>query len=341
MKALVYEGSGKIALKDVPRPHIEQDTDVIVRVALTAICASDLHVIHWGYNRPPNKILGHEFVGVIDEVGSGVKRFKAGERVLGICTIQCGQCPECNRGFPVYCHNGMRYSKEIDGAQAEYVRIPFADASVEPIPDGISYEDALLVGDIFPTGFMGAQYGSIVPGDVVAVFGAGPVGLAAMEAARLFGPSQIIAVDILDYRLDKAREMGADTVINAQKDDVAQAIGAATGGKGADVSIEAVGSAPTLQGAIASTAKGGNVSIIGIFRDPVEIPMHTMVHQGLSIRMSVVNVSGIDRLMALVGKGKVDLKPIITHTMPLDDIERAYQMFDEKLDGCVKIALRV
>jgi len=186
---------------------------------------------------------------------------------------------------------------------------------------------------------MGAQYGSIIPGDTVAVFGAGPVGLATIASAKLFGPAQIIAVDLLDYRLDKARELGADQVVNAQETDVAEAIQAMTNGKGADVSIEAVGSPATLQGAISSTAKGGNVSIIGIFRDPVEIPMQTMVHQGLTIRMSVVNAIGINRLMELVAKGKVDLKPIITHTMPLDDIVRAYELFDKRLDGCVKVAL--
>ena len=195
MKALLLEKDG-LVLREVPRPQIQCDTDVIIRVTLTAICGSDLHALHRGGGDPSvaEKIRGHEFVGVVDEVGPKVQRFQIGDRVLGMCTIQCGQCPECNRGRPVYCHQAMRYSRHVDGAQAEYVRVPFADHSVAPIPDALSDEDVLLARDIFPTGFMGAQNGCIAPGDSVVIIGAGPVGLATLVSAQLFGPAQTIVV---------------------------------------------------------------------------------------------------------------------------------------------------
>lgn len=338
MKAVVFTKLHEAKLMDVPDPKIEDARDALIKVKATSICGSDLHIIHLG-TRALGSVIGHEFTGEVVEVGKEVRRFKPGQRVVGYCTVQCGVCDACRSGYPVYCENGLRYSRQIPGAQAEYVRVPFADASLYPIPDELTDEQVIFAGDILSTGYMGAKHGEIQPGDAVAVFGAGPVGLCAVVSAKLFGAGKIIAVDMLPYRLEMAKRLGADYVVDSSKVDAVEEIKRITGGRGANVTIEAVGVKATLLAAIASTAKGGKCSVVGLFSEPFELPMHTMGHQGLRFQMSVVNMVDVPRLVGLIRDGKIDLLPLITHKFPLSEAERAYELFDKKLENCIKVIL--
>ncbi|MGI6666545.1 MAG: zinc-dependent alcohol dehydrogenase [Bacillota bacterium] len=338
MKAVVFTKLHEARLMDVPDPKLTDSRDAIVKVRTTSICGSDLHIIHLG-SREVGCIIGHEFTGEVVETGKDVGRFRPGQRVLGYCTVQCGVCEACRSGNPVYCENGLRYSRQIPGAQAEYVRVPFADASLHPIPDGLADEQVIFAGDILSTGYMGAKHGEIRPGDAVAVFGAGPVGLCAVVSARLFGAGKVIAVDMLPYRLEMAKRMGADYTVDASISNAPEEIRRITGGSGADVTIEAVGVKDTLLSAIASTRNGGKCSVVGLFGKPFELPIHTMGHQGLRLQMSVVNMVDVPRLVGLIRDKKIDLLPLITHKFPLAEAERAYEVFDKKMEGCVKVIL--
>ena len=338
MKAVVFSKLHEIELMDVPQPVVKDSRDAVIKVTATSICGSDLHIIHLA-TRKLGCVIGHEYTGVVTEAGEDVARFKPGQGVLGLCTVQCGVCDACRSGNPVYCENGLRYSRQIPGAQAEYVRVPFADASLFPIPDSLTDEQVIFAGDILSTGYMGAKNGEIKPGDAVAVFGAGPVGLCAVVSAGLYGAGKVIAVDQLQYRLDMASRMGADYVIDASKTDAAMEIKRLTRGRGADVTIEAVGVKDTLLSAIAATGKGGKCSVVGLFSKPFEFPVHLMGHQGLRLQMSVVNLVDVPRLVGLIEDGRIDLTPLITHKFPLSEAKQAYELFDKKRDGCVKVIL--
>lgn len=250
MKAFVYHGPEKMSLDQVPKPTIIKPTDAIVKVTTSTICGTDKHIRHGGMPEvEPGRIIGHEFCGIVEEVGSSVNKFKKGDRVAVSCVTQCMDCYYCRRGMYSQCTTGSWiFGYMIDGCQADYVRVPYADSGMYIIPDSLTDEDVLFVGDILSTGYFGAENGNIQPGDTVAVFGSGPVGMCAMATARLWGPARIVAVDIDDSRLEFAKKNGwADYALNPQKVDVVQALKDMTGGRGADVTIEANGFEPTFK----------------------------------------------------------------------------------------------
>src|SRR5690349_10972097 len=268
MKALTFQGEGEVKVVDVPRPIIGGSRDVLVKVTLGAVCGSDLHILHGQTPMNPGAVLGHEFVGAVEEVGSEVTRFKPGDRVVSSFFTACGHCALCRKGWFNQCADKRTFGHGdffggLGGGQAEYVVVPNADNTMEPIPDGMTDEQAIFVGDILATGFFGAERAEIKPGDVTAVVGAGPVGLMAIMSAQLFGPARVYAIDMVDSRLEVAQELGG-TPINAKETHPVQAIEKATAGIGADSSIECVGLLSAVDTAIHVVPGGGTLSMVGV-----------------------------------------------------------------------------
>ena len=343
MKAFVYHGPEKMSLDIVPKPKIQKPTDAIVKVTTSTICGTDKHIRHGGLPEvEPGRIIGHEFCGIVEEVGPAVTRFKPGDRVAVSCVTQCMECYYCRRGMYSQCVDGSWiFGYMIDGCQADYVRVPSADSGMHLIPEELEDEDVLFVGDILSTGYFGAENGKIQPGDTVAVFGSGPVGMCAMATARLFGPATIVAVDIDDSRLEFAKKNGwADVGLNPNKVDVPQALHDMTEGRGADVTIEANGFEPTFKGAINSVRPGGTVSIIGVFEKPQIVEMNKLWIKNITIAMGLVNANRIPELINLIKAGKIDMRPLITHTLPLSQVAEAYDIFEERRDGAIKVVLK-
>lgn len=343
MKAFVYHGPEKMSLDIVPKPKIQKPTDAIVKVTTSTICGTDKHIRHGGLPEvEPGRIIGHEFCGIVEEVGPAVTRFKPGDRVAVSCVTQCMECYYCRRGMYSQCVDGSWiFGYMIDGCQADYVRVPYADSGMHLIPEELEDEDVLFVGDILSTGYFGAENGKIQPGDTVAVFGSGPVGMCAMATARLFGPATIVAVDIDDSRLEFAKKNGwADVGLNPNKVDVPQALRDMTEGRGADVAIEANGFEPTFKGAINSVRPGGTVSIIGVFEKPQIVEMNKLWIKNITIAMGLVNANRIPELINLIKAGKIDMRPLITHTLPLSQVAEAYDIFEERRDGAIKVVLK-
>ena len=339
MKALVYNGPEKIALEDVPVPKIIEPDDAIVKVTTSTICGTDIHIWHGGMPEvEPPRILGHEFCGEVVEVGPAVRNAKVGDKVAVSCVTQCGECFYCVRGTYSHCTTGSWiFGYMIDGCQAEYVRVPHANLGMFPIPDGLTEDDVLLVGDILSTGYFGSEQACIEPGDTVAVMGTGPVGMCAMIMARLWGPARIIAVDMNQARLDAAVKMGvADMGLNPADVNVGDAIRDLTEGRGADRTIEAVGAKGTYEMALDAVRPGGNVSIIGVFEDPQILPMNTLWIKNIRISMGLVNANRIPELINLIQAGKIDTKFLYTHRKPLNDILEGYDVFGNKKDNCLK-----
>ena len=343
MKAFVYHGPEKMSLDIVPKPKIQKPTDAIVKVTTSTICGTDKHIRHGGLPEvEPGRIIGHEFCGIVEEVGPAVTRLKPGDRVAVSCVTQCMECYYCRRGMYSQCVDGSWiFGYMIDGCQADYVRVPYADSGMHLIPEELEDEDVLFVGDILSTGYFGAENGKIQPGDTVAVFGSGPVGMCAMATARLFGPATIVAVDIDDSRLEFAKKNGwADVGLNPNKVDVPQALRDMTEGRGADVTIEANGFEPTFKGAINSVRPGGTVSIIGVFEKPQIVEMNKLWIKNITIAMGLVNANRIPELINLIKAGKIDMRPLITHTLPLSQVAEAYDIFEERRDGAIKVVLK-
>jgi len=343
MKAFVYHGPENMSLDIVPKPKIQKPTDAIVKVTTSTICGTDKHIRHGGLPEvEPGRIIGHEFCGIVEEVGPAVTRFKPGDRVAVSCVTQCMECYYCRRGMYSQCVDGSWiFGYMIDGCQADYVRVPYADSGMHLIPEELEDEDVLFVGDILSTGYFGAENGKIQPGDTVAVFGSGPVGMCAMATARLFGPATIVAVDIDDSRLEFAKKNGwADVGLNPNKVDVPQALRDMTEGRGADVTIEANGFEPTFKGAINSVRPGGTVSIIGVFEKPQIVEMNKLWIKNITIAMGLVNANRIPELINLIKAGKIDMRPLITHTLPLSQVAEAYDIFEERRDGAIKVVLK-
>ncbi|MDQ1491110.1 MAG: alcohol dehydrogenase, partial [Actinomycetota bacterium] len=280
MKALVYHGPGVKAWEDVPAPKILSDTDAIVRVDAVTICGSDLHILKGDVPAVTDgRILGHEAVGTVENVGAGVKTVKIGDRVLVSCITSCGTCRFCRERRYGQCLGGGGWilGHKIDGTQAEYVRVPFADTSTYPVPAGVADEQILMLADILPTGYeVGVLNGTVQPGDVVAVVGAGPVGLAAIMGARLFSPSHIVAIDLADSRLEAAKQFGADVVVNNSREDAEAVVAGLTGGLGADVTIEAVGLPATFEQAVRLARPGGHIANIGVHGQPVTLHLEEL-----------------------------------------------------------------
>lgn len=345
MKAMVYRGVGKIVLEDVPRPTIVDPTDAVVRVTSTAICGSDLHIYQGDFSVDVGTIIGHEFLGIVEEIGDHVAGFEPGERVLVYPGFRCEVCEVCEKQIG-FCENGGIFGNptpygSINGGQAELVRVPFAQRTMRRIPEGMSDEDVMLVTDMLPTGYFGAENGDIQPGNTVAVFGCGPVGLCAQICAQLFGPSKVFGVDLLDYRLKVAEQLGS-IPIDASKGDPSNQIRELTDGLGVDVAIEAIGLPATFYGCLMSARPRSNISIIGIFSDSVELPMQTMciTNKKITMGMPIGLVEYVPHLLNLIKAGRINTRPIISHILPLSEGERAYEMFANKLEGALKIVLK-
>jgi alcohol dehydrogenase len=350
MRAVVYRGPGDIRLEEVAEPVIQEPEDAIVRVTTASICGSDLHVLHGLMPKmEAGSIIGHEFVGVVEATGPAVERFQPGDRVVGPAAVWCGRCRACRKGLLSACENGAIFGNgplfgALDGAQADYVRVPFAGITLQPIPPGLSDEQVIFAGDILPTGYSavaGLAPGArgVRAGDTVVIFGAGPVGLCATASARVFHPGRIIVVDMESYRLQMAVRLGADRVIDASTEDVRALITEATGGWGADYVVEAVGKQETLNNAIAVTAPGAAVSVVGVFQQPVSVNAPRMLAKNLTLTTGMGDLGYIPDLIGLIASGRLDLTSLITHRLPLDEAIHAYDMFEKRADGAIKILL--
>jgi alcohol dehydrogenase len=345
MKALIYDGPGTIRWDEAPMPVVTASTDAIVHVDAVTICGSDLHIVKGDLPEvTAGRILGHEAVGTVVEVGSGVRSLKAGDRVLVSCITACGTCRYCREARYGQCLGGGGWilGHTIDGTQAEFVRVPFADTSTFPLPAGASDEAVLMCADILPTGFeVGVLNGTVRPGDVVAVVGAGPVGLSAILGSRLFSPGHVVAIDLSDRRLDAAKHFGADVIVNNGTADPVAAIAELTGGLGADVAIEAVGLPVTFELAAALIRPGGHVANIGVHGAPATLHLERLWTRDVTITTGLVDTSSTPRLLALVSSGQLDAGRFVTHHFALDAMLEAYDTFERAgTTGALKIVLR-
>jgi alcohol dehydrogenase len=344
MKALVYHGPGQKAWQDVPKPDIVDDTDAIVRVDATTICGTDLHILKGDVPAVTDgRILGHEAVGTVESVGAGVKTVKVGDRVLVSCVTACGACRFCREGRYGQCLGGGGWilGHKIDGTQAEYVRVPFADTSTYQVPPGAEDEQILMLADILPTGYeVGVLNGAVQPGDVVAVVGAGPIGLSAIMGARLFSPSHIVAIDLADSRLDAAKQFGAVIVVNNSREDAVAIVAGLTDGLGADVTIEAVGVPATFELAVKLVRPGGHVANIGVHGEPATLHLEELWSRDVTITTGLVDTYSTPTLLRLVSGQQVDAHRFVTHHFVLDQFEEAYDVFARAADtGALKVVL--
>lgn len=384
MKAAVFHKPGDISYDTVADPQIIEPNDVILKVTSTAICGSDLHILSGAVPQGEDMIMGHEFMGIVEEVGASVKNLKKGDRVVVPFPIACGSCFFCNHGASPHCENsnyehygpagnltdqkGAALFGYTDlyggysGGQAEYVRVPYADISPRKVPDELTDEQVLFLTDIFPTGWSAIDWAQLKGGEVVAIFGSGPVGLMAQKAAWINGASRVIAIDPLNYRLEKAKRVNNVDTLNPHEVDVVQAIRDMTGGRGADVCVDAVGFEPernmmdklkatihlekgsmkVLDMAFEAVRRSGTVSIMGVYGSPYDnFPLYRIFDKGITIKQGQAPVLNyIDKLIGLVKENKVVLDDIITHTLPLSELTKAYEIFDKKEDECVKVVLK-
>ena len=344
MKAIVYHGPGHKAWEDVPDPVVVDDTDAIIRVDAVTICGTDLHILKGDVpSVTDGRILGHEAVGTVETVGAGVKNVKVGDRVLVSCITACGACQYCREGSYSQCLGGGGWilGHKIDGTQAEKVRVPFADTSTYPIPDGVTDEQILMLADILPTGYeVGVLNGRVRPGDVVAVVGAGPIGLSAIMGSKLFSPSRIIAIDLADTRLDAAKKFGADVVINNSRADAVAEVMAMTDGLGADVAIEAVGVPATFELATRLARPGGHIANIGVHGEPATLHLEDLWIRNVTITTGLVDTSSTPTLLRLAQGHQMEVDRFITHHFTLDQFDEAYDVFSRAADtGALKVVL--
>jgi alcohol dehydrogenase len=344
MQALVYHGPGQKAWEEVPEPEITDDGDVIVRVDATTICGTDLHILAGDVPTVhPGRILGHEAVGTVEEAGDGVQTVGPGDRVLVSCISACGTCRFCREGRygQCLCGGGWVLGHTIDGTQAEYVRVPYADTSTFRIPAGLTDEEALMLADILPTGYeVGVLAGGVRPGDVVAIVGAGPVGLSAITCAQLFSPSHIVAIDKSDARLDAAKQFGADVTVNNSREDPLAVIRDLTERLGADVSIEAVGAPGTFELAVKLIRPGGRIANIGVHGKAAALHLEDEWMKDITITTGQVDTSSTPTLMHLLTTGQLDAKRFVTHHFSLDQFDEAYDVFTRAADtSALKVVL--
>ena len=335
MKALVYHGPGSKALEDRPKPELKAPGDAIVRVVKTTICGTDLHILKGDVATcAPGRILGHEGVGVVDAVGQGVTAFRSGDRVLISCISACGKCEYCRRGMYSHCTTGgWILGNEIDGTQAEYVRIPHADTSLYPIPTGADEDALVMLSDILPTGFeCGVLNGKVAPGSTVAIVGSGPIGLAALLTAQFYSPAEIIMIDLDDNRLEIARGFGATQTINSADGKAADTVKALTGGHGVDTAIEAVGVPATFELCQDLVAPGGVIANIGVHGVKVDLHLERLWSQNISITTRLVDTVSTPMLLKTVHSKRIDPTRLITHHFKLDQILDAYETFGHAAD---------
>ncbi len=384
MKAAVFHSPGKITCDEMEDPKIEEQNDVILKVTSTAICGSDLHMYSGGIPQARPMVMGHEFMGIVEEVGSNIQHLKRGDRVIVPFPIACGGCFFCDHDLPGHCENSNpdNYGPEggiltekgggmfgytdlyggYNGGQAQYVRVPFANHGPRQVPDHLSDEQVLFLTDIFPTGYTGIMWGELKGGETVAIFGAGPVGVMAAKSAALLNAGKIIVIDTLEYRLEKVKQQtGCETVLWKDARQTVAQIRELTNGRGADLCVDAVGFEPernvvdrikatvnfekgsikVLDACFSAARRGGRISILGVY--PVHYDnfrLGQIFDKGLTIKGGQAPVHAvIDKLLNYVSEGKVVLDDVITHRMALQEVEKAYEIFDEKKDGCVKVVL--
>jgi alcohol dehydrogenase len=332
MKALVYQGPGKKVLEDRPKPDVTAPTDAIVKVTKTTICGTDLHILRGDVPTcQPGRILGHEGVGIVEQVGAAVTAFKAGDHVLISCISACSKCEYCRKQMYSHCTTGgWILGNTIDGTQAEFVRIPYADTSLYPIPGGADEEALVMLSDILPTGFeCGVLNGKVAPGNTVAIVGAGPIGLAALLTAQFYSPAEIIMIDLDDNRLEVAKRFGATATINSTDGKALQTVMKMTGKRGVDTAIEAVGIPATFELCQELVAPGGTIANIGVHGKKVELHLEQLWDRNISITTRLVDTVSIPMLFRTVGARKIDPKRLITHRFKLDKILDAYQTFGD------------
>jgi threonine dehydrogenase-like Zn-dependent dehydrogenase len=353
MRAAVFVETGRIVLDDKPVPEVRPG-DALVRITTTTICGTDIHILKGEYPVERGRIVGHEPVGVIEELGAGVRGYQVGQRVIVGAITPCGQCYACLEGHKSQCGadtekgyphalGGWRLGNTIDGCQAEYVRVPFAMANLTPVPDELSDEQVLMCPDIMSTGFAGAESGRIGIGDTVAVFAQGPIGLCATLGVKLKGATRIIAVDALPERLEMARRLGADLTINARVTDPVAEIMRLTDGRGVDVAIEALGRQATFESCLRVLRPGGVLSSLGVYSGKLEVPLDAIA-AGIGDHKIVTTLcpggkARMRRLLGAVASGRADLRPLVTHRFKLDQIEEAYELFANQRDGVLKVAI--
>lgn len=384
MKAVVFHKQKDVRVDTVKDPGIEEAGDVVLKVTSTAICGSDLHIYNGVFPQIKPMVLGHEFMGIVEEVGAGVDHLRVGDRVVVPFPISCGSCHFCNISLPTHCENSNpeNYGPEggllkgkggglfgytdlyggYSGGQAEYVRVPYANFGPRKVPDNLTDDQALFLTDIFPTGWSSIDWAELKGGETVVVWGCGPVGIMAMKSAWLKGAGRVIGVDVLDYRLAKAKMTANVETINYNDGDAVEKIRAMTGGYGADVCVDAVGmeaersvwtkALNVIQGEIGTmrvlercldaVRRGGVVTVVGVYGSPYDnFPLHQWFDKGIKIMGGQAPVHNyIDHLIDLVQTGKVVLEDIITHTVPLSDASKMYEIFNNKEDGCVKVVLK-
>jgi alcohol dehydrogenase len=344
MKALVYHGPGAKAWEDVPRPVLLDDTDAIVQVDVTTICGTDLHILKGDVPAMTDgRIIGHEAVGTVAEVGAAVRGLAVGDRVLVSCVSVCGVCRFCREGRSGQCLGGGGWilGNEIDGTQAEYVRVPFAENSTYPVPAGVSDEELLMLADILPTAYeVGVLNGNVRPGDVVVVVGAGPIGLSAISVARLFSPSLVVAIDMASSRLDAAKAFGADVVVNNTEQDPIALVRELTGGLGADVAIEAVGVPATFELAADLVRPLGRIANIGVHGKPAMLHLERLWDRDVTITTGLVDAYSTSTLLRLLTSHQLDAQRFITHRFNFDEFIDAYDVFARPSEtGALKVVL--
>jgi alcohol dehydrogenase len=353
MKAAIFVEPGRISLDDKPVPDIGP-TDALIRITTTTICGTDIHILKGEYPVEKGLTLGHEPIGVIEKLGSQVKGYEEGQRVLCSAVTPCGQCASCLMGFHSQCGGkstggwkiagGWKIGNYLDGCQAEYFVVPDAQANLARIPDNLTDEDVLLIPDIVSTGFSAAESGGVKIGDVVVVVAQGPIGLCATAGARLLGAGLIIAVDPVDARLEKAKTMGADILLNPTRCDVVEEVMKLTNGVGADVALECLGRDETIATCVNVTRPGGAISSVGIYSKAIPIPLDGF-GAGLANKRIITSTcpggkERMRRLLNIVSTGRLKLDHLVTHHFSLDDIQAAYDLFGHQRDGVVKLAVK-
>jgi len=344
MRANVYHGSGRHSFDEVADPQITDEADAVVRVSLTTICGTDLRILRGDVpSVRPGRVLGHEAVGVVEQVGDGVRTVGPGDRVLVSCVSSCGTCRFCREGHFGQCRGGGGWllGHTYDGTQAEFVKVPFADCSVYRLPASVTDEEALMLADTVPTGYeVGVLKAGVQPGDVVAVVGAGPVGLAAMAGARLFSPSHIVAVDHADRRLEAAKEFGADVTINNSGSDALEIVRSLTEGLGADVAIEAAGGPETFDLAVRMTRPGARIANIGVHGGPAVLHLEDQWIRDITVTTGLVDTYSIPLLLRLQAGRQIDTRKLVTHRFALADIAEAYDVVARAAEtGALKVVL--